>query len=241
MPCPNKMFYTIHKGDTLYSLAQRFHTTVPSLMQENPHLDPRRLPIGAVIGICPGFSVPPHNGMSAAQVGLMANMRIAWMEHVMWSRSLIISIAEKLADEDAVTNRLLLNPAQIAALFRPYYGPTAALKIQELLTEHLVIGKELITAVTDGDTAAAEDANHRWYQNADEMAVAFHSLNPYYGLKEMREMLYTHLDLTKQELGQRLEGNYPADISTYDTIESQAIHMADTFTNGIFLQQPDKF
>ena len=65
----------------------------------------------------------------------------------MWTRMLLISIAENLKDLDATETRLLKNPKDIANIFKMYYGNTIANRIQELLTEHLAIGKELIVAL----------------------------------------------------------------------------------------------
>ena len=57
----------------------------------------------------------------------------------MWTRMLLISIAENLKDLDATQARLLENPKDIANIFRRFYGDVVANKIQQLLTEHLVI------------------------------------------------------------------------------------------------------
>ena len=60
-PCPG-FVYTIAAGDTLFSIAARFNTTVQAILQANPGLDPNRLFIGQQICIpnsrppfCPGF------------------------------------------------------------------------------------------------------------------------------------------------------------------------------------------
>ena len=49
--------YTIRAGDTYYSLAIRFNTTVAAIMAANPGVDPNRLQIGQRICI-PGAPVP---------------------------------------------------------------------------------------------------------------------------------------------------------------------------------------
>ena len=51
--------YTIRAGDTYFSLAMRFNTTVAAIMAANPGVDPNRLQIGQVICI-PG--APPMPG-----------------------------------------------------------------------------------------------------------------------------------------------------------------------------------
>src|SRR5690554_280981 len=56
--CPSGTFeYTIRAGDTFFSLAQRFNTTVEAIQRANPGVDPDRLQIGQVICI-PG--APPR-------------------------------------------------------------------------------------------------------------------------------------------------------------------------------------
>ncbi|HAZ22143.1 MAG TPA: peptidoglycan-binding protein LysM, partial [Firmicutes bacterium] len=50
-PCPGGFLYTIQAGDTYFSLAQRFNTTVQALINANPGVDPNRLQIGQRICI----------------------------------------------------------------------------------------------------------------------------------------------------------------------------------------------
>src|SRR5690554_1627877 len=58
-PCPSGTFaYTIRSGDTFFSLAQRFNTTVEAIQRANPGVDPNNLQIGQRICI-PEATVPP--------------------------------------------------------------------------------------------------------------------------------------------------------------------------------------
>lgn len=41
-------------------------------------------------------------------------MNLVWEQHIMWTRMLLISIAENLGDLDATRTRLLENPKDIA-------------------------------------------------------------------------------------------------------------------------------
>ena len=45
-PCPNGTYYTIRAGDTLYSLARRYNTSVDAILGDNPGLDPMNLQVG---------------------------------------------------------------------------------------------------------------------------------------------------------------------------------------------------
>lgn len=73
------------------------------------------------------------------EVRLLEQMNLVWEQHIMWTRMLLISIAENLKDLESTETRLLKNPKDIADVFRPYYGNAVASEIQKLLTEHLAI------------------------------------------------------------------------------------------------------
>jgi len=48
---PNMLAYTVRPGDTFFSIAQRFNTTVPALIAANPNVNPNFLQVGQVICI----------------------------------------------------------------------------------------------------------------------------------------------------------------------------------------------
>lgn len=249
MLCPQKLTYVISQGDNLYQLARYYQTTVPHILSLNPNIDPYNLQIGSSLIICPGegfHGLLDNQNLPACpnfgkQINLINSMRLRWSQHVYWTRMLLISIAERLKDVDAVTARLMRNPNDIAGIFADYYSTDVAGTISQLLSEHLQIGAALITALRDGMTAQADALDHQWYVNADKMSNAFGAINPYYKQEEMREMLYRHLDLTKQEVAMRLAGNYPADISAFDAVETEALMMADAFSSGLIRQFPQMF
>jgi len=185
---------------------------------------------------------PEHTaGISKAGLLLNQTFRTLWEQHVAWTRMLIISIAEELGDEQAVTERLLRNAPDMAEVFRRYYGDEIASQFNKLFTEHLVVASELVKAAKAGDQKAAADAEARWYANADELATFLNRINPYWPKSVVLPMLQEHLKMTKEQAVQRLNKNYKADIEIYDQIEKQALEMADAFTTGLMRQFPGSF
>jgi spore coat assembly protein SafA len=54
--------YTVQKGDTLFKIATRFHTTVNALLRANPDITNRNvIPVGLVIYL-PGATITLSNG-----------------------------------------------------------------------------------------------------------------------------------------------------------------------------------
>lgn len=123
----------------------------------------------------------------------------------------------------------------------PLYGDSAASRFEELLTSHLTIAAQLVSAAKAGDARAAADVEQMWYANADEIAVFLGRINPYWSMQQWQTMLYEHLALTKTEAVNILTGKYAECISVFDQIEMQALEMADVMTYGIVMQFPDVF
>ena len=93
-------------------------------------------------------------------------MDLVWEQHIMWTRIFLISVAENLADLEPTKARLLENPKDIANVFKRYYGTNIANTIEKLLTEHLVIGGDLIVALKNGNQKLADELNKKWYVSA---------------------------------------------------------------------------
>ena len=176
------------------------------------------------------------NTYSANQVQLMNALNKLWIEHVLWTRAFLVSTAENLKDLDAVTKRLLRNPADFANELRPLYGSQAAARFEDLFREHLLIAAQLVNAAKAGDTKAADEQRDKWYANADEIADFLSRINPYWDAETWRIMLYNHLEMTENEAVQLLTGQYAASIAQYDAIEDQALNMAAEMADGIMKQ-----
>lgn len=176
------------------------------------------------------------NCITINQLNLMNRMNTLWEQHVFWTRLLIISILNDLGNLEETQNRLLKNPIYIGMLFGRFYGPNVQNIITELLTEHLVVGAQLITTYKNNITEDITRLDKQWYENADKMAKAFASINPHYDENVIRMMLYSHLDLTKKEVALNLEGKFAEDIENFNMIEKQALEMAQYFSMGIVKQ-----
>jgi LysM repeat protein len=240
--------YRVRPGDTIYKLADRFHSSIPAIITVNPGIYPYNLLVGQVLMIPEESGDPPqspHNTaparISINEMNLRNTLRKLWEEHVEWTRMAIISTASDLPDLNMVVARLMRNPGDMAAALRPLYGDANAAKFGSLIAEHLRIASQLVNAVKAGDAQAAQRAEVQWYANADQIAGFVNSLNPYISREDFRQMLYAHLALTKAEATARLNHNYENDIALYDQIENQALSMADSMASGIVKQFPNLF
>ena len=174
--------------------------------------------------------------VSVKHVNLLTLMNLAWEQHIMWTRMLLISIADNLGDLDATRARLLQNHKDIVNIFRRYYGNTVANKIERLLTERLEIGERLIVTLKNNNKRLEAELDAKWHKNADEMADFFSSINPYYSREMLKKMFYEHLNLTYEEVNARLKRDYRADIRAFDKVQQEILDMSEFFVNGIVKQ-----
>lgn len=169
-------------------------------------------------------------------INIINKMRELWEQHGLWTRSFILSKSMDLPDLQVVTDRLLRNPTDFANVLYPFYGENNSAEFEKLFKDHLLIAAELVENAKKGDANAANISKEKWYKNADEIAYFLASINPYWSYPEWRDMMFHHLRLVEEEATLRLHKKYKDDTALYDTIEEQALQMADMMSRGIISQ-----
>lgn len=169
-------------------------------------------------------------------------MRKLWEDHITWTRVYIIDVAAGLPETDATAQRLLQNQVDIGNAIKPFYGDQAGEQLTSLLKDHILTAAELLAAAKSGDTAKFNDANKRWYDNANQIADFLNKANPdNWPLSDVQSMMKSHLDLTLDEATARLKGNWEDDVAAYDKVHQEILEMADALAQGIMKQFPDQF
>jgi len=89
-------------------------------------------------------------GTSQSAIGRQAfhdRMRVLWTDHVVYTRSFIVSASAALPDTSEVLQRLLRNQDEIGEAIKPYYGDAAGTQLASLLRNHIQLaGKALVAA-----------------------------------------------------------------------------------------------
>ena len=249
MNCAQPISYVIKKGDNLYRLSRYYQTTVTDIMTLNPGIDPYFLQVGTTLEICPGDRFiyqfennnPPACPNPMMQIDLMKEMRKAWTQHVYWTRLFMISVVEGLENIGETEAQLLKNPKNIADIFRKFYSEEDSMELENLITEHLKIGGGMIVAATENNQGEFTRLNTEWYINADAITELLSSMNPYLNKNEIRQMLYSHLDMTKEEVSKMINKDFSGDIAAFNMIENDILKFADYLNTGIMSQFPQMF
>ena len=177
---------------------------------------------------------------SQQAVELRIAMRKLWEDHITYTRNAIISILADLPDQKAVSDRLLQNQQDIGDAIKPYYGSDAGGKLTALLREHILIAVDVVKAAKAGNKAQLDMQQKRWSDNGKAIAAFLSTANPAWDRAKMEAMLQKHLDLTTGEVVGRLKKDWASDIKSYDEGHAHMLMFADTLTDGIIKQFPDK-
>jgi len=144
-------------------------------------------------------------------------------------------------DAEAAAGRLLKNQEDIGNAIVPVYGEGAGKKLTDLLKQHILIAVDLVGAAKIGDQKKFEESDKKWTANADDIAAFLSAANPFWPEKDVADLLYLHLKLTKDEAVARLTKNWAQDVKTFDEILTEAMVIADTLVEGVIKQFPNKF
>ena len=177
----------------------------------------------------------------ASACDFRSDMRKLWEDHITWTRNVILNIIDDLPGTNEAVGRLLQNQVDIGDAIKPYYGNAAGDMLTSLLTSHIVIAADLLTALKNNDAAGLTAANNAWIANADSIAMFLASANPNWDLAEMTQMMYDHLNATTAEAAARKNMDYAADVIAYDNVHNQILEMADMLSDGIIKQFKNMF
>jgi hypothetical protein len=173
-------------------------------------------------------------------IELKENMRKLWTDHVVYTRQYIVSAVANDPSASAAATRLMRNQEDIGNAIVPYYGNAAGARLTTLLKDHINIATEVVAAAKAGDNTKLADADRRWHNNAADIANFLADANPNWSRDALLTMLNEHLSLTTREAVLRLQKNWTEDVSNFDRIFDQALHMADALTDGIIRQFPSR-
>ena len=170
------------------------------------------------------------------------NMRALWQAHGTWTERAIVDFVGGLPDTNLVVGRLLQNQVDIGNAVKPYYGRKAGNALTALLKAHINDAVAVLAAAKSGNTEQLTTAKAVFYANGNQVAAFLHSANPaHWPLREMRQMMRTHLNQVLVLAVDQLKGHYKSAIREYNVYIGHILDMAEMLSDGITQQFPARF
>ncbi|MBR0599639.1 hypothetical protein KCX82_17270 [Clostridiales bacterium BAD-6] len=178
--------------------------------------------------------MPEQQCITFGEMNIIFNSRTLWRQLAIWTRALIISKTAGIGIAEEVFRRVYRVPEGYANMLRIVFGNKISEDYMILLSAAVSLYNQIITAYLDGDTDTVNDLAARLYENADERATFLSSINPYWDVTEWRDLMYTYVAYTLEEIVTSITGEHAKNIDVYDRILSQASAMGDYFSQGLF-------
>ena len=232
--------YVIQPDDTLWLIAQRFHTTIYAIADLNPQLNMNSLSHGQVIRICPeyccGASACPSCCVSITAAELYKSFRMLWGQYMGWMHTAITGILFDLPTTDLVTKRLMQVPVDFAEALKPFYGPKCAGFFTDLIKQYLTIVLYIVEMLHMGNEDTMVKPEEEGCEVANEIAFFLAGINPYWITDEWDNMFREFLQLCLRVTKDYMVKNYSGGIMAIEQMDQQARLMADKMSSGIVKQ-----
>jgi hypothetical protein len=169
------------------------------------------------------------------------NMRTLWQDHGTWTRLAIVSFADNSPDLQVTQDRLLANQTDIGNAVKPYYGEDGGNKLTALLQQHIMTAVGVLKAAKSGNQAEVDQAKAAFYANGNQIADFLHGANPgNWPADAVQNMMKTHLDQVVEMGSDELTHRYAESVGVWNGYRDHILTMADTLSNGIIKQFPNK-
>jgi hypothetical protein len=168
------------------------------------------------------------------QMNLIFNTRILWRALATWTGAYILSRCSGMDNDDEILERLNKVPYEFENIFQLIFGDAAAQGYTQLLSEHVKLIKDLIDSqLSRNDDQAGEDIQ-KLFKNADDRAKFLSSVNPYWNETELKNLFFTYVSRTVDEITNCLTAEYKKMIDNFDRLLVHADTMGDYFSEGLF-------
>lgn len=166
-------------------------------------------------------------------IKLKLHMRKLWTDHAIFTKQLIVDILGNLPSIDYTIDRLIRSQEQTGNFFKNFFGKVATDDIVTLLKEHITIEIDLLKSINTGNVDDADTLEDQWVTNIENISAFLGTINQYYSVDELSDILKTYLILTKYQFIARMNNDYNAEIMYFDMGLNHILRISDCLTEGI--------
>nr|WP_315021710.1 hypothetical protein [uncultured Aminipila sp.] len=172
--------------------------------------------------------------------------RIIWREIATWISAYLITKTLRADTElqEQIINKILNVSADFGSMMRVFFGDKAADDYNKLFSNYIKLIIDLIDALVEGNSSAANEIVKQIYQTAGERAEFLSQVNPYWDKSTLEKYIFEFTEMIIREANAFINKQYKDSIDIYDRILSYSTSLGDFMAQGIKdylmynLQQP---
>lgn len=185
------------------------------------------------------FAIPNDNNEGASryltyeQMNLINAFRGVFLEQASMSRLMQASLIFDTPCADAIFSRLMQSPQITFDTFSNYYGAEMSERAANLISQNLIIMRNLAIALKEKNEEEATSLLQQWNRNIDEVSDLFASMNPYWIKEQWHSLLYRYFQLNYQQMLALITEDCERSLRVFDRIRSVTVLMGDLMARGI--------
>ena len=170
------------------------------------------------------------------------DFRDLWLGHIYWVQHTVLNSAtSSLAERAAVKKEVDANTKQIASTIVPFYGEARSQQFLNLLDLNIGAVREYSEATVAGNKSKQDAALASLASNADDFGAFFSSINPHLSESTVRGLIAAHGAHHVLQINQYQKKDYAHLDETWKMMREHVYVIADTLTDALVKQFPDKF
>ena len=178
----------------------------------------------------------------ASVAEMKQTFRDLWLGHIYWVQHAVLdSMKNSPAERDAVKKEVDANTKQVASMLIPFYGEAASQKFLSLLDINIDAVSEYSEATVAGNKNQQDAALARLASNSQDFGVFFSEVNPFLKKDTVRGLIAAHGAHHVLQINQYKKKDYAHLDETWKMMREHVYVIADTLTEALVKQFPDKF
>lgn len=164
------------------------------------------------------------------QVDLKSSLRKLFTDHAVYTAFVLKSIIDHGKDTQIFLTRLLGNQKDIGDQIKPIVGENNGNAIAQLLTDHIKLAGDVITAVSKRDPILPDKIDKLFLQG-DQLAYGLSSLNPEkLPFETIQQMFRVHNQFIVDMAIARFQAKYDREQQLFDSYYNEMLAMSDAIT-----------
>jgi hypothetical protein len=172
--------------------------------------------------------------ITLAEMQIIFNSRIFWRELAIWMRSLINTTYLGLGIADHIFGHLINVPTKFSNMLRLVFGGGVSEQYNQLLTQFVILFRELIAAQSENDEVAMIQIVDRIFENGAARAAFLASINQFWDENHLRGLFNNYIYFTIEQANTFVKGDYDKSVEIFDRLMSHADLVGDYFAYGLF-------
>lgn len=168
-----------------------------------------------------------------SDIDMKSALRKLWSDHSFYTALVLKSIVSGLDDTQVFLSRLLANQKDIGDQLALVVGCEKGNRITAVLTEHIKLAGDVITAATKKDPMLQNKID-KLFMNSDDVACVLSSLNPIkLPYPVIQKMFRVHNQFVIDMTVARIKKDYLQEQKLFDAYYCEILMMSDSIYNAL--------